>query len=124
MKEVAYANKVAVTTNLDEVTVIRQTRSTLNSVDIEEDDVIDLAVSFDGSSMTRGNKSLYGIGCVVDIVTGLVIDFVVLSMYCHRCACASARNGGTHTATFLQWKAYHRDCNIMYSGSSGGDGSC
>ena len=77
VKEVTYANKVAVTTILDEaVKVIRQTRSTLDSVDIEEDDIIDLAVSFDGSWMTRGHKSLYGIGCVVDIVTGFVIDFV------------------------------------------------
>ena len=70
--------------------------------------------------MTRGHKSLYGIGCVVDIFTGLVIYFVVLSMYCHGCACASARYGGTHTAKYLQWKANHRDCNINYSGSSGG----
>ena len=62
----------------------------------------------------------YGIGCVVDIITGLVIDFVVLSMYCHGCACASGRYSGRHTATFLQWKANHRDCNINYSGSSGG----
>ena len=62
----------------------------------------------------------YGIGCVVDIITGVVIYFVVLSMYCHRCACASGRYSGTHTATFLQWKANHRDCNITYSGSSGG----
>ena len=87
---------------------------------IEEDDVIDLAVSFDGSSMTRGHKSLYGIGCVVDIITGLVIHFVVLSVYCHGCACANARYGGTCTVTFLQWKANHRDCNINYSGSSEG----
>ena len=42
---------------------------------IDESGVIDLTVSFDGTWMTRGHKSLYGIGCVVEVVTGLVIDF-------------------------------------------------
>ena len=55
---------------------------------------------------------------MVDIITSLVIDFVVLSMYCHGCACANVRYG-THTANYLQWKVNHRDCNINYSGSSG-----
>ena len=60
----------------------------------------------------------YGIGCMVDIITGLVIDFVVLSMYCHGCACASAQYGGTHTAHFLQWKANHSEeclCVSIYT---------
>ena len=49
---------------------------------IDESGVMDLMVSFDGSWMTRGHSSLYGIGCVVEMVTGLVIYFTILSLYC------------------------------------------
>ena len=47
-----------------------------------DDDIVDQSVSFDGSWMTRGHKSLYRIGCVVDVMTGLVIDLAVLALYC------------------------------------------
>ena len=73
--------------------------------------------------MTRGHKSLYGIGCVVDILTGLVMDMEVLSLYCHRCTHALSRYGGKETAAFQQWYTTHRDaaeCNINYEGASGG----
>ena len=76
---------------------------------IDTSDFIDLTVSFDGSWMTRGHKSLYGIGCVVEVVTGLVIDFAIVSLYCHMCACA-AGTALTRTATsitlviLVQWR--------------------
>ena len=63
--------------------------------------VIDLTVSFDGSWMKRGHQSLYGIGGVIDVVTGLVIDTVVLSLYCQRCAYASTWYNGKGSAAFI-----------------------
>ena len=63
---------------------------------IDESGVMDLMVSFDGSWMTQGHSSLYGIGCVVEMVTGLVID----------------------TDNFKQWYDQHSDCTINYTGSS------
>ena len=36
-------------------------------------------MSYDASWMTRGHKSVYGIGCVVDLMTNLIIDFAVLN---------------------------------------------
>ena len=87
---------------------------------IDESGVIDLTVSFDGSWMTRGHKSLYGIGCVVEVVTGLVIDFAVLSLYCQSCSYPSMLHGGKNTAGFQQWHERHTDCNCNYHGSSGG----
>ena len=47
---------------------------------IGHDDTIDLTVSYDGSWMTLGYKSQYGIGCVVEVITGLVIDLQVMSL--------------------------------------------
>ena len=56
-------------------------------------EVIDLTVTYDGSWMRRGHTSAYGIGCVIDMVTGLVLDLTVLSSYCQACSCAKARFG-------------------------------
>ena len=51
---------------------------------MSEDAVIDLTLSYDGSCMMREHKSLHGIGCVVDVVTGLVTEL--------KC-CLSTANG-------------------------------
>ena len=32
-----------------------------------DDAILDITVSFDGTSMTRGHKSKYGLGCVIEI---------------------------------------------------------
>ncbi|GFV03601.1 uncharacterized protein TNCV_3185241 [Trichonephila clavipes] len=41
--------------------------------------VTDVAVSFDGTWLTRGHTSQIGIGCVVDTLTGYVIDYEIMS---------------------------------------------
>ena len=82
--------------------------------------MIDLAVSFDGSWMKHGHTSAYGIGCVIDTVTGLILDLTVLSSYCQTCSCAEARHGGRDTAQFQRWLASHANCNKNYGGASGG----
>ena len=87
---------------------------------VDESGVIDLTVSYDGSWMKRGRRSSYGIGCVIDVVTGLVIDFGIMSLYCQSCAYASKRFGGRKTKAFQKWQKKHRDCNCNYTGSSGG----
>ena len=45
--------------------------------------VIDIQVSFDGTWRKRGFSSNYGVGVWIDVLTGLVIDYEVLSLYCH-----------------------------------------
>ncbi|KAK2185093.1 hypothetical protein NP493_246g02075 [Ridgeia piscesae] len=61
--------------------------------------------------LKRGHTSAYGIGCVIDTETGLVLDLAVLSSYCQACSCAEARCGGQDTAQFQTWLAHHTDCN-------------
>ena len=93
MLAVSEANREVVTRLMEDaaVTIRRAYRDLEPS--ISEGDVIDLTVSYDGSWMTRGHTSLYGIGCVVDVVTGLVIDLAVLSLHCQRCSYAKKRYG-------------------------------
>ena len=85
---------------------------------LDESGEMDLMVSFDGSWMTRGHSSLYGIGCIVEVVTGLVIDFTILSLYCQSCACAASHYGGRDTDGFKKWFEGHNDCTVNYTGSS------
>ena len=51
----------------------------------DKDGIIDLEVSFDGTWMTRGHRSHIGIGFVIDVYTGIVLDFEVLCNYCIAC---------------------------------------
>ena len=50
----------------------------------DDNGVLDIAVSFDGSWQKRGHSSHNGIGSVIDLLTGLPIDFHVLSNFCHK----------------------------------------
>lgn len=68
----------------------------------------------------RGFTSHYGIGVCIDILTGLVIDFEVLSFYCHACVLKqSAKNEGKITVEeFDSWREMYTDCAKNFRGSS------
>ncbi|GFY05496.1 uncharacterized protein TNCV_218781 [Trichonephila clavipes] len=51
-------------------------------------EIADLSVSFDGTWLTRGHTSLIGEGCVIDMLTGYVVDFKVMSKVCRHCSVA------------------------------------
>ena len=53
---------------------------------IGEDDIIDISVSFNGSWQKRGHTSLYGVGTVIDLETGLILDYQAYSQYRHVCS--------------------------------------
>lgn len=62
---------------------------------IKENDVIDISVTYHGTWQKRGHTSLYGIGIVMESITGLVVDFHILSKYCHECATSAQALGET-----------------------------
>ena len=45
-----------------------------------------LSISFDGTWHKRGFAFNYGVGIVIDVATGQVLDLEVLSKYCQPCA--------------------------------------
>lgn len=88
---------------------------------LQGEEIIDIGVSFDGTWHKRGHSSLYCIGCIIDILTGLVIDFTVISKYCHQCT-KTAADLGKESAEFFVWYKSHKDssaCEKNYEGSSG-----
>ncbi|XP_070202967.1 uncharacterized protein [Littorina saxatilis] len=66
---------------------------------------IDISVSFDGTWQKRGFTSLYGVGVAIDVLTGLVVDFHVLSKYCHACRIQEAKN--LPAQEMEAWRATH-----------------
>lgn len=51
----------------------------------ENSEFIDIAVSYDGTWHKRGHTSHSGIGVAIDILTGYVVDFEVMSNFCLTC---------------------------------------
>ena len=83
------------------------------------DSPLDITVSFDGTWHKRGHTSLYGVGAVIDVLTGLVLDYTVCSKYCHACTLKEAEFGSRNCAEFEAWFANHEaDCCADYKGSS------
>ena len=79
--------------------------------------VIDITVSYDDTWQKRGFTSHHGVGVAIEVQTGLVIDYEVLSNYCH--ACALAENSlGMGTAALQAWNTAHTACDNNFDGSS------
>lgn len=83
-------------------------------------DIIDIDVSYDGSWHTRGHKSKLGLGCVIENRTGLVVDYKVLSKYCHVCDTVGAKLEKQNKQKHADWLILHEpDCDKNHDGSSG-----
>ncbi|GFO03213.1 hypothetical protein PoB_002971800 [Plakobranchus ocellatus] len=76
--------------------------------------IIDICVSYEGSWMTRGHTSYMGLGCLIDALTGLVIDHHVISTFCHTCATTGAWMKDQQC--FDAWMEEHRrqGCDINF----------
>ncbi|KAJ4427104.1 hypothetical protein ANN_24719 [Periplaneta americana] len=88
-------------------------------VDKPVPNILDISVSYDGSWMTRGHTSAYDVGCVIDMLTGYVIDYIVKSKYCQKCTMKETTLG-KNSQELTSWKETHApDFDINHYGSSG-----
>ena len=53
--------------------------------DFPTDQPVPIMVSFDGTQDKRDHMSMHGVAAVIVVVTKLVMNYVILSTYCHRC---------------------------------------
>ena len=80
----------------------------------DENGILDIAVSYDGSWQKRGYTSHNGMASVIDLMTGYPIDFEVLSNYCNKCRIAEDKNVSN------EWKVKHApNCQRNFTGSAG-----
>lgn len=128
MSQRAYSNHVKVISKsckqAAEISLVKA-RDRVREAYIEQDPgnkdktYLDLSVSYDGTWQKRGHTSNFGVGVVIELYTGLVIDFCVMSKYCHECA-ITKKELGEHSPEFSIWYSGHAsDCSINYRGSSG-----
>lgn len=88
-----------------------------DSDDDGDDQPLDVMVSFDGTWHKRGFTSNYGVGIVIEVMTGLVLDYEVLSKYCQGCAIADSKNM-TNAERQEWWQQHEATCQKNYQGSS------
>ncbi|CAL1287631.1 unnamed protein product [Larinioides sclopetarius] len=91
----------------------------IENPELEKSAVLDISVSYDGTWQKRGFTSNLGVGCVIDMLTGIVVDFEILSKYCHECVIAE-RDLKKNSVEFHIWFDGHKDdCEKNFHGSSG-----
>lgn len=123
-----HLNSISEEANKLELKVLNEARDAVRKAHTEKDNslfnkkIIDIATSYDGTWHKRGHTSLYGVGLAIDMLTGLVVDFQVLSKYCHMCATAAAELGADSPEYGIWFEGHKKsdECNINYEGSSGG----
>lgn len=85
---------------------------------VTDDSILDLSVSYDGTWHKRGFTSNYGVGCVIEVGTGLVIDFCVLSKFCRNCVLTKAQLGEDSAEFYFWYNGHEASCDKNYDGSS------
>ncbi|GFU35773.1 uncharacterized protein TNCV_1083391 [Trichonephila clavipes] len=97
---------------------LNDVRSQVKSAYQSNSAITDIDVTFDGTWLTRGHTSLIGVGCVIDLLTGFVMDFEIMSKRCIECE--HAKSGlGENSAEFHVWYEGHTSsCAINHVGSS------
>ena len=83
-------------------------------------DIIDAAVSFDGTWAKRGFTSLTGVVFAISVDTGEVLDYHVMSKSCRKCSLKKSQCEGD-VEQFEEWRREHLasgDCDINFEGSS------
>ncbi|GBN09816.1 hypothetical protein AVEN_224489-2 [Araneus ventricosus] len=90
-----------------------------SAISVGAENCLSNEVLYDGIWQKRRHTSLYGIGIVVDILTGIVIDYEILSKYFPGCTTVES-DLGEQSADFLHlfYEAHKPECSENYVGSS------
>ena len=96
------------------VAIIRQKYAEIGILP-DSENILDVAVSYDGTWQKRGHSSHNGAAVIIEILTGLPVDYEVLSNFCHQCLKAPSRDD----AMYGEWQAKHvLKCGKNYEGSA------
>ena len=68
-----------------------------------DEGILEIGVSYHESWQKRGHSSHNGIGIVIDFITGLPIDYEVLSNFCLKCQLAPPQED----EKYEEWKKKH-----------------
>ena len=88
--------------------------------DLDKNQTLDVAVSFDGTWAKRGFTSLTGVVFAISVDSGDVLDYTVLSKACQKCSLKQSQCEGDDEQ-FPEWRREHLasgDCDLNFNGSS------
>lgn len=88
---------------------------------IDKDQVLDIPVSFDGTWHHSGFSSTHGLGVVMSVDSGEVLDAVVLSKDCVECT--RMQKEDPESDDYMIWEYHHFEggfCDKNYEGPSTG----
>lgn len=106
-------NKILTATD----TVVGQSMSQAASEEISLTQNNELSVSCDGSWLTRGHTSQFGVAAVIGANSGKILDTEVLSLNCKSCQFWYRKRD---TNEYAEWMERHAGtCMINHEGSSG-----
>ena len=81
------------------------------------DDILDVAVTYDGTWSKRGHTAFYGFGFVISVQTGQVIDYGFRSKICTPC---TKQKADKDSDEYKEWYDKHKQhCSKNFEGSSG-----
>lgn len=84
----------------------------------DNDEILNIDVSFDGTWLTSGHKSHTGAAFIMDIPSGLALDFKVPRNFCRLCTINKKKKD---EKSFEEWhRTTHAEkCHLNFSGLSG-----
>ncbi|GFY13465.1 uncharacterized protein TNCV_1803361 [Trichonephila clavipes] len=85
---------------------------------LKNQEIIDVSVSYDGTWQKRGHTSNLGLGIIIDILSGLVLDFEILSKYCHNCVVAGRDMESIVRSSTYGKKGHADECDKNFDGTS------
>ena len=98
---------------------MRQAHAQQFGLTLSDDDVLDISVSFDGTWLTRGHTSHIGVGCAVDLLTGMCVDAYVMCNFCQTCESTGKALFKEKPTEHAAWLEEHLgECEKNFTGKS------
>lgn len=87
-------------------------------IEKDSDGILNINVSFDGTWLTKGHKSHIGAKFVMEINSGMTVDFEILSNFCRACAIMKKKKDKN---SFKHWQItkHAGKCQNSFEGKSG-----
>ncbi|GFW42979.1 uncharacterized protein TNCV_649031 [Trichonephila clavipes] len=97
---------------------LNDVRSQVKGVYQSNSAITDVDVTFDDTWLTWGHSSKIDVGCVIDLLTGFVMDFEIMSKRCNECEHAKSGLRENSEEFHLWYEGHISSCAINYIGSS------
>ncbi|GFU94380.1 uncharacterized protein TNCV_4150671 [Trichonephila clavipes] len=97
---------------------LNDVRSQVKSAYQSNSTITDIDVTFGCTWLTRVHSSQIGVGCMIELLTGFVMDFQIMSKRCIECGHAKSGLGENSAEFHVCYDGHISSCAINHVGSS------